>query len=117
MYIVYGIPNCNTVKKTFTWLNTHHIPFTFHNYKTAGITTNTLKKWCQQTNWSNLLNKKSATWRELSKTLSLSVTNEKVAIKIMAEYTSIIKRPIIEKDGIIIVIGFDENEYQKLFLA
>ena len=115
MYTVYGIPNCNTVKKTLDWLNEHKIKYAFHNYKKEGITAAKLKSWSKQKGWEILLNKKGTTWRGLDETVQASITNEKKAIALMAEFTSIIKRPVIEKGEIVIAVGFDENEYEKTF--
>lgn len=115
MYTIYGIPNCNTVKKTLDWLNVHKVKYTFHNYKKEGITAAKLKNWSKQKGWEILLNKKGTTWRGLDETVQASITNEKKAIALMTEFTSIIKRPVIEKDDIVIAVGFDEKEYEKIF--
>jgi len=114
-YTVYGIPNCDTVQKTLKWLAAHKISVQFHDYKTQGITTAQLKKWSSQVGWELLLNKKSATWRALTPGEQAPVTNEKNAIALMAAATSIIKRPVIEKDGRVIAVGFDEKRYAELF--
>jgi arsenate reductase (glutaredoxin) len=115
MYTVYGIPNCDTIKKTFTWLKAHKIAYKFHDYKKQNITAGKLKIWSRQAGWENILNKKSSTWRELDKTVQEKITNEKVAIKIMMENTSIIKRPVIELNETIIALGFDEKKYSEIF--
>jgi Spx/MgsR family transcriptional regulator len=115
MYIVYGIPNCNTVKKTLTWLDKHKVKYSFHNYKTEGIAKTKLKIWSQQKGWESFFNKKSSTWRELDNTMQEKIKSEKSAIDLMAEKTSIIKRPIIEEDGNIISIGFDEKLFNEIF--
>jgi Spx/MgsR family transcriptional regulator len=115
MYIVYGIPNCDTVKKVFTWLQAHKIPYQFHDYKKEGITPAQLKKWSEQVGWEILLNKKSTTWRELDATTQASILNEKAAVQLMAKHTSIIKRPVIEKNGEVMAVGFNETAYQNIF--
>ncbi len=115
MYTVYGIPNCDTVKKTLDWLTEHDVPFSFHNYKKEGITTAKLKSWCKQKGWEVLLNKKSSTWRGLDEATQASITNEKTAIALMATSTSIIKRPVIEKDETVVAVGFNATEYKKIF--
>jgi arsenate reductase (glutaredoxin) len=109
--IVYGIKNCDTVKKALTWLKVKKIDSQFHDYKTAGITEAKLKAWSQQVGWESLLNKKGTTWRKLDEATQASVTNESAAIKIMMAHTSIIKRPLIEKGSKVLVLGFDEKEY------
>jgi arsenate reductase len=115
MYIVYGIPNCDTVKKTLTWLNNHKISYQFHDYKKESITAAKLKTWSGQLGWESFLNKKSTTWRGLDVKTQASITNEKAAIKLMVENTSIIKRPVIEKENSVVVVGFNEAAYEKLF--
>lgn len=115
MYTVYGIPNCDTVKKALVCLEAHQIPFEFHNYKKQGITAAKLKNWSSQLGWESVLNKKSSTWRGLTPELQASITNEKAAIKLLTENTSGIKRPLIEKGDKVIAIGFDADTYAKLF--
>ena len=115
MYIVYGIPNCDTVKKVLTWLQNYNIPYQFHDYKKEGITPAKLKNWTGQVGWETILNKKSTTWRELDAKTQALVTNEKAAIALMTEHTSSIKRPVIEKDEKVITVGYNEAVYEKLF--
>ena len=109
--IVYGIKNCDTVKKALTWLKAKGIDFEFHDYKTQGISETKLKVWCEQVGWETLLNKKGTTWRKLDEASQASVTNAASAIKIMVANTSVIKRPVIEKNGKVLVVGFDEVVY------
>ena len=116
MYIIYGINNCDTIKKTVTWLEEHHIPFTFHNYKTAGVTQSRLNAWCSQVGWETVLNKKSTTWRGLDTVIKEKQLNQKEAVKLMAAHTSLIKRPVIEVEGRVVTVGFDEARYRGLFL-
>ena len=113
MKTVYAIPNCNTVKKAFDWLKANKVNFEFHDYKKKGITATQLKNWCKQIGWEALINKKGATWRQLPKEIQESITTQKAAIALMMEKTSIIKRPLIEEDGKILALGFDEAEYKK----
>lgn len=113
--IVYGIKNCDTVKKALTWLKAKKVDFQFHDYKTEGITEAKLKAWSQQVGWESLLNKRGTTWRKLDEGTQAAITNESAAIKIMMANTSIIKRPLIEKGNKVVVLGFDETAYdQKL---
>ncbi|MFL9484521.1 arsenate reductase [Chitinophagaceae bacterium LWZ2-11] len=116
MYTVYGIPNCNTVKKSLDWLREHNVPYEFHDYKKLGITAAKLKAWSKQVTWETLVNKKGTTWRQLDADTQASIKNEAAAVKLMTESTSVIKRPVIEKDGATIVaVGFDEAVYEKVF--
>lgn len=113
MKTVYAIPNCNMVKKALDWLKKNKIAYEFHDYKKNGITTTILTNWCKQVGWEALLNKKGATWRQLTPDIQASITTQKAAIALMIEKTSIIKRPLIEEDGKILVLGFEETEYKK----
>lgn len=112
--IVYGIKNCNTVKSALDWLKKHHVEFEFHDYKSKGITEAKLKEWSRQVGWESMVNKRGTTWRQLDEATQASVKNEKSAIALMKEKTSVIRRPIIERDGKVVALGFDENEYRKL---
>lgn len=114
-YIVYAIPNCNTVKKALDWLKAHKINYTFHDYKKQGITNKELTNWCKQIDWEALINKKGTTWKLLGPEVQASITNQKAAIGLMTEKTSVIRRPLIEKEGKIIALGFDEADYKKVF--
>jgi arsenate reductase len=115
MYTVYGIPNCDTVKKVRTWLDSHKIQYVFHNYKTDGITAARLKKWSEQVGWETILNKTGTTWRALDEPTKASINTEKKALQLLAENTSAIKRPVIEKGDKVIVVGFDVTAYESIF--
>lgn len=116
-YKIYGIKNCNTMKKAFSWLEKYQIAYEFHDYKKEGISEGKLKKWCAQMGWELLLNRKGMTWRNLSDNEKRSVTDEKSAVSLMQNKTSIIKRPVIEKEEKIVVVGFSEEEYKTVFLS
>lgn len=111
--IVYGIKNCNTVKSAVEWLKRNKIEFEFHDYKKSGIMASKLSDWNKQVGWENLINKRGTTWRKLDEASQKKVTNEKSAIALMLEKTSVIKRPLIEKNGKVVLLGFDEDEYKK----
>jgi arsenate reductase len=112
--IVYGIKNCNTVKSAVDWLKRHNIDFEFHDYKSKGITEAKLKTWSKQVGWESLVNKRGTTWRQLDEQVQKKITNEKNAIELMMEKTSVIKRPLIEKDGKVITLGFDVESLSNL---
>lgn len=114
-YIVYAIPNCNTVKKALDWLKANKISYSFHDYKKLGINNAALTNWSKQVGWEALINKKGTTWKLLGPATQATITNQKAAIALMAEKTSVIRRPLIEKEGQIIALGFDEAEYNKAF--
>lgn len=111
--ILYGIKNCNTVKSAVEWLKRNKIEFEFHDYKKSGITPSKLSDWSKQVGWENLVNKRGTTWRQLDEVSQKKVTNEKAAIALMMEKNSVIKRPLIEKNGKVVLLGFDEDEYKK----
>jgi Spx/MgsR family transcriptional regulator len=113
MKTVYAIPNCNTVKKALDWLQKNKIAYEFHDYKKKGITATVLTNWCKQVGWETLVNKKGATWRQLTPDIQASISTQKAAIALMMEKTSIIKRPLIEENGKILALGFDETDYKK----
>ena len=110
--MVYGIPNCDTTKKTLNWFKEKKIAFTFHDYKQEGISKATLEAWCKKTGWETIFNKRSTTWRELSEAEQKKLINQTTAIKIMIQHNSIIKRPVIEIDEKLIV-GFNEDEVKR----
>lgn len=110
---VYGIKNCNTVKSALDWLKKHNVEFEFHDYKTKGITDTKLKAWSKQVGWESLVNKRGTTWRQLDPAEQAKVTSETAAIALMKEKTSVIKRPLIEDAGNVLLLGFDEAEYAK----
>jgi arsenate reductase len=112
---VYGIKNCNTVKSALDWLKNHKVEFEFHDYKSKGITESKLKDWSKQVGWESLVNKRGTTWRQLDEGVQKKVTGEAAAINLMKDKTSVIKRPLIERDGKVIALGFDGEAYKKVF--
>jgi len=109
---IYGIKNCNTVKKALDWLEKNHIAYEFQDFKKLGVQENTLKRWEKVVNWESLVNKKGMTWRALSDDEKAAVIDEKTANRLMMEKTSVIKRPVIESPKGLIV-GFDEKIYEE----
>lgn len=114
MYTVYGIKNCNTVKKALDFLNQHDIPYQFHDYKKEGVTKIKLAEWAKQLGWAPLINKKGTTWRGLDEAVKAGVTNKTAAITLAQEKTSVIKRPLIEQSGKVIALGFDQGVYDDI---
>ena len=115
MYKVYGIPNCDTVKKAINWLKDHQIQHEFHDYKKKGITTEKLEEWLTQTPWEKLVNKSGTTYKQLSDEEKSSIVDNKSATNLMLAKTSVIKRPIIESDKII-TIGFNPQDFEKAYI-
>ena len=108
---VYGIKNCNTVKKALTWLDENNIPYTFHDFKKEGVSLDKLETWEQQIAWESLVNKRGTTWRQLSPEVQRAVVDATSANALMQEKTSVIKRPVIESPAGVI-LGFDATEYE-----
>lgn len=117
MFTVYGIPNCNTVKKARTWLEQNNVEYTFHDYKKKGITSEKIQEWFKKYPWEKLVNKAGTTWKGLSDEEKALVINEESAIDLMIKKTSVIKRPVIEDaNGNAIALGFSEKEFEEAFL-
>jgi arsenate reductase len=114
MYTIYGIPNCDTVKKVMNWMKERKISFQFHDYKTMGITAKELKSWCEQAGWETIFNKRSTTFKELSPEIQAAISSAAKAIPLMVQHTSIIKRPVITKGNTVVVVGFDAKKYAEL---
>lgn len=112
MTTVYGIPNCDTVKKARTWLDKHGIAYEFHDYRKQGIDATTLKRWCAEFGYENVLNQKGTTWRKLEEVQRTGMTQAK-AIKLMQEYPSVIRRPLLDT-GKRRLLGFSEADYKSL---
>jgi arsenate reductase len=108
---VYGITNCNTVKKAIDWLRNNKSDFEFHDYKKKRISKEKLEEWSQEIGWEKLVNKKGTTWRTLPPGQQEKITDKTAAIDLMMEKPSIIKRPVIET-GKKLIVGFDEEEYE-----
>ena len=112
---LYGIPNCNTVKKARAWLDEQQIDYIFHDFKKAGVDQNLLDNWLSQQPWEKLVNRAGMTWRKLDDDKKNSISDNNSAAKLMLDKTSVIKRPILEKDGKILALGFKEETYKELF--
>ena len=111
MLQVYGIKNCNTVKKALTWLEDNQIAFQFHDFKKEGVSDEKLKAWEKSVDWQALLNNKGTTWKKLSPEQQARIVDVKSANEVLKEHTSMIKRPVIEYNNGIL-LGFNEEEYQ-----
>lgn len=112
MIKLYGIPNCDTIKKARRWLEANGLAYEFHDYKKAGVPADRLKQWVDKTGWETLLNRRGTTWRKLDESVRNNI-DEASAIQVMLANPSCIKRPVIES-GKLLLVGFDEAEYQKL---
>lgn len=113
MPTLYGIPNCDTVRKARKWLGANGIEFDFHDFRKNGLDEKQLKRWVKELGWEVLLNKRGMMWRKLPDDKKENV-DEKKAIAIMLEEPAIIKRPVLDI-GTQRHVGFSEAEYTKLF--
>ena len=109
---IYGIRNCDTMKKARAWLEAHGADYDFHDYKTAGIDRATLEKWVKVVGWEVLLNRAGTTFRKLPDDAKQDI-DERKAIKLMLEQPSIIKRPVLEQ-GRTLLVGFTEDRYSAI---
>ncbi|WP_040976607.1 ArsC family reductase [Necropsobacter massiliensis] len=109
MITVYGIKNCDTVKKALKWLAEHHIEHQLHDYRTDGLTRAWLVEAENRFGWQNLVNKRSTTWRHLDQQVKETLSKQTALEQLLAQPT-LIKRPIILQ-GNIALIGFDEQAY------
>jgi len=110
---IYGIKNCDTMKKARTWLDDHGVAYVFHDYKAEGIDKASLERWSKEVGWEILLNRAGTTFRKLPDAQRENVT-EKKAIALMLEQPSMIKRPVLDVGGKLLV-GFKPDAYAKQF--
>ncbi|MEX0958982.1 MAG: ArsC family reductase [Burkholderiales bacterium] len=109
MTTIYGIRNCDTMKKAFKWLDSHRVAYSFHDYKSAGIDLARLKAWSRKEGWQTLLNTRGTTWRKLSPEQQADLDESK-ALELMRAHPSLIKRPVLES-GATLLVGFDAERY------
>lgn len=115
---LYGIPNCDTVKKARKWLDAQQVPYQFHDYKKQGISREKLDLWLTQVPWEKLLNRAGTTWRKLPDEQKNRVTDAALAAEFLQNNTSAIKRPLLENEaGTVEALGFSEPEYRALFTS
>ncbi|MBY0243899.1 MAG: Spx/MgsR family RNA polymerase-binding regulatory protein [Sphingobacteriaceae bacterium] len=112
--ILYGIPNCNTVKKAQVWLKENNLDFEFHDFKKKGISIEKLNEWFDVFGWEKVINKSGLTFKKLAKEEQVKINSAIAASAYLIQNTSAIKRPILVKNGQAILIGFDEVNYQNL---
>jgi len=112
---VYGITNCNTVKKALDWLKANHVDYEFQDFKKLGVAPEKLQEWNDKAGYEKFLNKQGLTWKQLGPEVKETVKTSADALKLLQQKTSMIKRPVIE-DGNFLFFGFDEEVYKKHFL-
>jgi arsenate reductase len=108
--VIYGIKNCDTMKKARAWLDKHGVDYAFHDYKNAGIEKEKLEKWAKKAGWEALLNKAGTTFKKLPDKDKEALTEAK-AIKLMLAQPSMIKRPVVELGGGKMLVGFKPEAY------
>ncbi|MCU7960173.1 MAG: ArsC family reductase [gamma proteobacterium symbiont of Bathyaustriella thionipta] len=110
---MYGIPNCDSIRKARKWLKQQGIEYQFHDFKKEAVDPEKLDDWMQQAGWETLLNRRGTTWRKLAQEVRERI-DEATARRVMLEQPSSIKRPVLVVNGKVIV-GFSEEVYQQLF--
>ncbi len=111
---IYGIPNCDTMKKARAWLAEHGVDATFHDYKKEGIDKVRLERWCKDAGWETVLNRAGTTFRKLSDADKQGL-DQKKAIALMVDQPSLIKRPVLDIDGKKLLVGFKPESYAAAF--
>jgi Spx/MgsR family transcriptional regulator len=114
MMIVYGIPNCDTVKRARAWLSEQGVAHTFHDFKKSGVPPQRLDAWVDAVGWETLLNRKGTTWRRLDDARREAVIGAALAQVLMLAEPSVIKRPVVEWPDGRITVGFDAVRWAEL---
>ncbi|MDQ2736867.1 MAG: ArsC family reductase [Pseudomonadota bacterium] len=109
--IVYGIPNCDTVKRARRWLAEQGVEAAFHDFKKAGVPPVGLDRWIEAAGWERLLNRKGTAWRKLDESIRAAVVDAASARVVMLEHASVIKRPVVEWDDDTVTVGFDPAQW------
>ena len=111
---LYGIPNCDTVKKARAWLANNDIDFTFHDFKKQGLTPELVTTWLHDLDWATLVNRKGTTWRNLPDERKAAIVDNDSAMALMLEQPSVIKRPVLQGAGPVSV-GFSPDAFAARF--
>lgn len=106
MVKIYGIKNCDTMKKALAWCEANSVSYEFHDYKKLGVPREKLVLWCRTLGWQTLINNKGTTWRKLSPEQQ-AITTQSQAVALMLESPSVIRRPLVENDAGQLLVGFD----------
>ena len=116
MVVMYGIKNCDTIKKARRWLEAHNIDYRFHDYRADGLDPAFPHSGINGLGWGALLNTRGTTWRKLDESLRTTINDADSAAKLMLEMPAIIKRPLLCKPGQPMLLGFSETLYSDLFV-
>ena len=111
---IYGIANCDKVRSARVWLEERGVPFRFHDFRRDGLTSALLDRWCEQVEWSALLNRQGTTWRKLDAALAARAQDRASATALMLDHPTLIRRPVL-RHGTSLVVGFDAERYSNLF--
>ncbi|MBK6258636.1 ArsC family reductase [Citrobacter youngae] len=115
MITLYGIKNCDTIKKARRWLETQGIDYRFHDYRVDGLDSTLLQSFINELGWEALLNTRGTTWRKLDEATRNQITNATAAASLMIEMPAIIKRPLLCAPGKPMLLGFSESSYTQFF--
>ncbi|MEQ4922247.1 ArsC family reductase [Proteus hauseri] len=110
-YTMYGIKNCDTIKKAIKWLDENNIPYVFHDYRKDGLTKALLRSFTENIDWQTLVNKRGTTWRQLSDDEKNAITDATSAITLMLDNPAVIKRPVLVASDNRFLVGFNTNDY------
>tara|TARA_R110002095_G_scaffold207781_1_gene193062 strand:+ start:1950 stop:2291 length:342 start_codon:yes stop_codon:yes gene_type:complete len=113
MITLYGISNCDTIKKARAWLSNNEIEYTFHDYRKQGLERDQLEAWVDELGWESLLNRRGTTWRQLPESIRATVDRNQ-SISLMLEQPAMIKRPLLDL-GQSRKLGFKDSDYQSYF--
>ena len=112
---LYGIPNCNTVKKARAWLDEHGVEVEFHDFKKHGLSPELAQRWLKQAGWEKLINRSGMTWRGLPDAAKAATKSNAAALLLMLDKPSVIRRPLLEHDEKLVHLGFDTDSYFRIF--
>jgi arsenate reductase len=113
MVTIFGIKNCDTVRKARRWLDGHAVEYSFHDVRSDGLSRTQLESWVEILGWENLLNRRGTTWRKLPESVRDNI-NKRAAVKLMLEQPAMIKRPVLDL-GNSMHLGFSEDTWTNLF--
>ena len=113
MVTLYGIKNCDTIKKARNWLSDNAIDYRFHDFRADGLDAATVENWLQQLDWEIVLNRRGTTWRKLDPEVQAGTDRDNV-VALLLEHPAMIKRPILDVDGTF-TVGFKAEQYQNIF--
>lgn len=110
---LYGIPNCDTVKKARAWLGDHGTAFVFHDFKKQGVPGEHLKAWLASAGWQKVVNRQGTAWRKLEPATQANVVDNASAVPVLLNNASVIKRPVVEWPDGAITVGFDTDDWSR----